>query len=84
MKLMQAIILSCREASTLIQKNEAGTLGLIEGVQLKLHLSICKLCRQYEKQSARLNEFLDQHFKQDQPRDNSAFKSKLKQEIRKK
>ncbi|MGB0977853.1 MAG: hypothetical protein ACPGVV_00585 [Croceimicrobium sp.] len=84
MKLMQAIILSCREASTLIQKNEAGTLGLIEGVQLKLHLSICKLCRQYEKQSARLNEFLDQHFKQDKPRDNSAFKSKLKQEIRKK
>lgn len=84
MKLMQAIILSCREASTLIQKNEVGTLGLIEGVQLKMHLSICKLCRQYEKQSARLNEFLDQHFKQDQPRDNSAFKSKLKQEIRKK
>lgn len=84
MKLMQPIMLSCRQASNLIQKNEAGTLGTMDRLRLKMHLALCKLCRQYAKQSERLSEFLEHHFKQGSERDNSAFKAKLKEEIRKK
>lgn len=84
MKLLQPIILNCAQASTFIQKKENGELGPVDRVRLQIHLAICVFCRQYEKQSARMNEFLDKHFKQDQSSDNELFKTDLKAQIRKK
>lgn len=84
MSLLKPIILSCQQASAFIQKKEAGALGPVDRARLKVHLAVCALCRQYEKQSARLNDLLDTHFHQAQAQDNSAFKAKLKKEIQKK
>ncbi|QNR25694.1 hypothetical protein [Croceimicrobium hydrocarbonivorans] len=84
MKLLQSLILSCQEASALIQKKEEGKLGAIQGMQLRLHLSICVFCRHYEKQSGRINDFIGQYFEDRKPKENPEFKEELKTKIREK
>ncbi|WP_421751163.1 hypothetical protein [Croceimicrobium sp.] len=84
MKLLQTLILSCKDASSLIQKKEEGKLGLIQGLQLRVHLSVCVFCRHYEKQSGRINEFIDQYFKDRKPQAQEKFKEELKSKIREK
>lgn len=43
-------MITCKSASFLVSKKEEGKIGLIENYQLKIHLSICRLCRLFEKQ----------------------------------
>lgn len=84
MSLLKPLILSCKQASLFIQKKEEGALGPWDSFRLKLHLGICAFCRQYEKQSSRLNELLERHFHQAEASKNEDFNAKLKQVIQKK
>lgn len=53
-------VFSCRKATALMDKRSAMELSLKEKLQLKFHLSICKGCRAYEKQSVILQQILTQ------------------------
>lgn len=44
-------MITCKRASFLVTKKEEGKIGIIELMQLQMHLSICSLCRLFEKQS---------------------------------
>ncbi len=43
--------ISCKRATYLISKKEAGENGFLDGIKLKIHLRICSACRLFEKQS---------------------------------
>lgn len=43
---------SCRKATFLISKKEEGKLSSAESVSLAYHLSVCSLCRSFEKQTS--------------------------------
>ena len=57
-KLMHTLLLSCLKATELIEKKFHFKLSFRERLQLKMHKSMCKACRMYEKQSSVLNEAL--------------------------
>jgi len=50
-KLIHLIVLSCKRASLLIEKGHHQPLSFIDRIQLKMHLSICDKCTEYQKQS---------------------------------
>ncbi len=49
--LLHTLILTCKEATLLIEKREAGKISFVERIRLKAHLWICDACKIYEKQS---------------------------------
>ncbi|MDD2794050.1 MAG: hypothetical protein PHD73_12780 [Sediminibacterium sp.] len=84
-KIAHLIMLSCRKATELIEKQFVVKLTLKERVQLKMHKSICDACTAYEKQSRFLNDLLkeqssstpDQIIKQE----NEALKANLLKQL---
>jgi hypothetical protein len=60
--LMQVFMLSCRQASELVEKKLLMGLSLREKVQLKVHTSVCKICSQYEIQSTKIDNMFKKHF----------------------
>lgn len=44
--------ISCKKATGLIDKQQIVPLTVSETIQLRLHTTICSICRRYEKQSA--------------------------------
>ena len=48
---MNAIMLDCEKATMYATKNEVEGLGCIKRIQLKMHLTTCKLCRSFVEQS---------------------------------
>jgi uncharacterized 2Fe-2S/4Fe-4S cluster protein (DUF4445 family) len=51
-------MLSCLKATELTEKKLQGRIGIIQSLQLKMHTSICKTCKTYEKQSGVLEEVM--------------------------
>ena len=49
-----AMMITCRQASVLLSKREDMPLGRYDAIKLKLHLAICKYCRNVAKQFASL------------------------------
>lgn len=62
-KLMTQLLLSCQEATGLIEKKLYYALGKQERMQLFLHKSICETCSNYEKQSLLLDKSLKEQAK---------------------
>lgn len=60
-RLMNAVMLHCRKATFLIEKSNEAPLGLVEKVQLNLHLSMCHGCRNYRKQNRFLERLLNRY-----------------------
>ncbi len=56
---MNAIMLSCRKATELIEKRRHCRSEKMEGVQLKMHLSMCRYCSRYAKQSGLVDRLLN-------------------------
>lgn len=42
---------TCKEATYLISKKEEGKLTFIQNVKLRMHISMCKFCKLFEKQN---------------------------------
>jgi hypothetical protein len=54
-------MLSCREASELIDKKLLFRLSFKEKIQLRMHTSVCKACSRYQKQSQKLDHLIKEH-----------------------
>lgn len=57
-KVMHYLFLSCLKATELINKKSESPLSCVQNLQLKAHKSMCKACRNYEKQTSILDKAL--------------------------
>lgn len=60
-KLMKMLMLSCKKASELIDKQSVVKLSWKENVQLQMHTAMCDGCKAYKKQSRLLDNLLQNH-----------------------
>lgn len=75
-------MLSCVKATQLIEQKSMDGLTMKDSLRLSMHVAVCSACRQYQKQSALLNDALSNHFNDS----NSTFPKNghhLRQEARK-
>ena len=49
---------SCKKATEMVEKKNVVGLNFSENLKLKLHLSICKACKSYQKQSVLIDAFI--------------------------
>jgi len=45
-----AVMITCRQASVLLSKREDMPLGRVDALKLKLHLALCRYCRNVARQ----------------------------------
>lgn len=55
-------MLSCRAATALMEKKQRAEISFADRQRLRFHLLLCNACRQYERQSA----FIEQLFRKKQ------------------
>lgn len=60
-RLMNIIMLSCRKATELIEKQLYFGLSPLEKAKLRMHMLMCDYCTRYKKQSLFLHEPLSGH-----------------------
>jgi len=60
-RLMNIIMLSCRKATELIEKQLYFGLSPLERVKLRMHMLLCDYCCRYKKQSLFLHKLLGGH-----------------------
>ncbi|MBI5371981.1 MAG: hypothetical protein HZA79_08140 [Sphingobacteriales bacterium] len=81
-KLFHWLMLSCKKATGLIEKKAVTRLTFKEGLQLRLHKSMCDACTAYEKQSKKIDGLLRKHLADDQTSDTGTLKNEaLKEKI---
>lgn len=49
--MMKYLMLNCRQACLLMAKKEGGKLSFADNIRLKMHTSMCSICRKFEEQS---------------------------------
>ncbi|MEZ4805691.1 MAG: hypothetical protein R2852_09470 [Bacteroidia bacterium] len=59
---MSTLMISCRKASELVEKNNFEPLSFSDKMKLKIHTHICKTCTAYGQQSQLLEQLLNEHF----------------------
>lgn len=64
---MKGLMISCKKAGELIEKKNAEKLSFFELMQLRLHTTMCEVCRIYEKQSAMIHRMLEKGLKENNP-----------------
>lgn len=86
-RLMNLVMLSCRKATELIEKQLYFELSPIERVKLRMHMLMCDYCTRYKKQSLFLHRLLStnnhDHPAADIPgtEENQALKNRIITEI---
>jgi hypothetical protein len=80
------IAYNCKKATLLIEKQQMGCLSIGEGVELKIHLTGCSICRMYQQQSIIINKMIKDLFNStgDQNGLDVDFKKSLQDRINKK
>jgi len=81
---LKKIIYNCRQATLLIEKKSMGKLSFREVIELRIHLYGCSFCRLYDKQSAMINDMVQELFKSSMKRDirlDDEFKRQLQHRI---
>lgn len=48
---MKYLMLSCRQACLLMVKKKEGKLRMMDRIRLKMHTTMCSICRKFEAQS---------------------------------
>lgn len=56
--LLHSLILTCQEATLLIERKASEKISFRKNIQLQMHLWICKACKMYEKHSQLINKAL--------------------------
>jgi len=80
---MHYMFLSCLKATELIDKKSYVPLSCVQNIQLKAHKSMCKACRNYEKQSSLLDKTLNATLnKEDLTVDIDALKAQIQENIK--
>lgn len=54
---MSLLNLSCKKATEMVEQDKIVSLSFVDKVKLKIHLSVCKACKIYEKQSKLIDNF---------------------------
>ena len=49
--MMRYLKISCKDATMLTARNEEGKLSLSEKFKLRMHTSMCSICKKFEKQA---------------------------------
>ena len=53
---MKYFIMSCKEATLLMAKDEEGKLFFFQRIKLSLHTLMCSLCKNFEKQISKIGK----------------------------
>ncbi|MFA6456065.1 MAG: hypothetical protein WCW40_04520 [Bacteroidota bacterium] len=56
--MMTSLMVSCKKATELIEKNSIAGLSLTEKLQLRMHTAMCSACTNYQKQSLYIDTLL--------------------------
>ena len=59
---MGYLLLTCQKATTLVHKQDLFGLNRREKIMLRVHMSVCKFCANYQTQSNLIEIALQQHF----------------------
>jgi len=78
---MNTLLLSCKKACELIDKQSVIKLSVKEKVMLHVHTSVCDGCKSYQKQSKLLDEFLQYHVQGNETNVPQIKNNELKQQI---
>lgn len=78
MSTMNYIALSCKKATELVEKKQVSKLSFLENIQLKLHLNMCKTCKEYEEKSVFIESILE---KMQQNKPNLELDNNIKTQI---
>ena len=62
-RIMNFVMLSCKENTELIEKNAVVPLSFVEKIKHKLHNSVCSVCRSYEKQSELIDKAIKDNYR---------------------
>jgi len=57
--MMSKMMLSCKKATELIEKQWVVRLSMQENIQLKMHTTMCSACKEYQKQSEIIERVLE-------------------------
>lgn len=57
--MMSKMMLSCKKATELIEKQWVVRLSMQENIQLKIHTTMCSACKEYQKQSEIIERVLE-------------------------
>ena len=86
MSYFKRILNNCNEASMLALKSKEEKLSPRQKFGMKFHLTFCKCCQNFEKQSELIDKSLKAYFKEthgkEQPKASEDFKNKLKDMIK--
>jgi hypothetical protein len=77
-KLMSRMLLSCKEATYLVEKEMESSLTFMEKFRLSIHLKLCKVCSAYQHQSKTINKAVEKWTK------NSVLTRKLSPKVKSK
>jgi hypothetical protein len=64
-RIMNIMMLSCKKASSLIDKRVLLGLSVIERIQLTVHTKMCETCRAYQQQSQLLDKAIQSQVSSD-------------------
>jgi hypothetical protein len=59
---MNVLMLSCKKATELMEKEIHFKLSILEKVQLRMHTKMCAACNAYQKNNVILEKSLHNHF----------------------
>jgi hypothetical protein len=89
-KLMPVLMISCENATLLIEKHALKELSRPQSIQLKMHTAVCDACRQYQRQSILINTTILKHLSDitistspTEPRMGNQSKQQIQNEIEK-
>jgi predicted anti-sigma-YlaC factor YlaD len=80
---MNALFLSCKKSTELIEKKIDDDISPIEKARLRIHLSMCKACTRFNIQSQFIHNSL-LHRKESAPQDTQAIKHSILKKLKEK
>lgn len=83
MRLMVRAMPSCKDISALISQSMDQRLSLMKRLSIRLHVSMCSLCRRYEKQLRLLREAADRYADPDENEVEQSLSREAKERLQK-
>jgi hypothetical protein len=80
-KLINIVMISCKQATALIDLKSARKLSINEKVKLGIHIRICNGCKTYIKQSELLDKLFQKHINSTEENIQQIENKKLQQKI---
>lgn len=81
---LNKILNNCNEASLLALKSKEEKISIKEKFEMKFHVLFCKCCKNFIKQSGKIDESLNAFFSSNETivKASDSFKSKMKEKLK--